>query len=355
MQILKNFTLFNFTLYIFLFNCFFIFFLCLKKRMEIGHCFKIISIAGEKRKIHKIDTPLTAAVSIIIILILWSLYYLILNYYDDALLIIVSCSVIIFFIGMYDDRNDLGPYLKIFLIGAIFLIFSNLNEIFILKKIFFASFNKEFYFGKYLKIFITIFCLLLLINALNLADGINGLANMLTTIWLTYLVSMNNNYLNSFFLLPLFFILINNYYIYKGKYFLGDSGSLFFSSIVGMMAIYNYNTALADNKLIPVENIFIIFMIPGFDMFRLFVERILKKKDPFKADNTHLHHFLIYLFSLRQTLFIYFVLVLLPIIASEFLDLNKILIIITSAIIYLTLIIFLKYFLIKKKDKEEIV
>ena len=42
-------------------------------------------------------------------------------------------------------------------------------------------------------------------------------------------------------------------------------------------------------------------------MFRLFIERIIKKRNPFKADKNHLHHFLLKKFSVRQILIFYFV------------------------------------------------
>lgn len=340
-------TIFDVTFFIFLILSFYIFFLFLNKRMKIGHYFRIIDKPLEKRKIHKTNTPLTGGFSILIIFAIWSIYNLIF-YYNNALLILFLCCSVIFFIGLHDDRYNLGPYAKLFIVSLVFLFFLNFNEIFILEKIYFSSFNKIFFFSRYFGIFITILCLLLLINALNLADGINSLANMLSSIWLIYLLSINNNYINTFFLLPLFFIIINNYYIYKNKYFLGDSGSLFFSSIAGLMAIYNYNTLL-NIKLMPVESIFIIFMIPGFDMLRLFIERILKKKNPFKADTNHLHHFLINFFSLKQTLIIYFFLTVLPITISEFTNINKMLIIIASLTIYLIIIILLKIFSYKNK------
>ena len=41
------------------------------------------------------------------------------------------------------------------------------------------------------------------------------------------------------------------------------------------------------------ESIYIFMCIPGLDMFRLFIERILKNKNPFKGDNNHLHHILL--------------------------------------------------------------
>ena len=58
------------------------------------------------------------------------------------------------------------------------------------------------------------------------------------------------------------------------------------------MVISNYQTG----KLIS-EEIFLLMMIPGIDMFRLFVERIARKKNPFKGDRNHLHHILLNSFS----------------------------------------------------------
>jgi len=331
----------------------FIFTLCFVKRLNIANYFKLIDKPDQKRKIHKRNTALTGALSIFIFFIFLCIYNLIFNYEDNALIIILICSSLIFIIGVYDDRNNLNPYLKLFLIGIIFFIFLNFNENFILKEIYFSSLNKKYGLTGYLDIFLTILCLLLLINALNLVDGINSLANLLVTIWLIYILFMSSNYLSNIFILLVFFIFINNFFIYKGKYFLGNSGSLFYASITGMLAIYNYNILLLESKLPSVENIFIIFMIPGFDMFRLFLERILKNKNPFEADNKHLHHFLIKIFSLKETLFIYFLLVISPIIVSNYFNLNKLLIIIISGILYLLLLIILKNFLSKTKNNKK--
>ena len=327
----------------------FIFTICFKKRLNIANYFNLIDRPNQKRKIHKQDTPLTGSLSVFIFFIFLSAYNLIFNYQDSALLIIFICSSLIFLIGAYDDKNNLSPYLKLILISLIFLIFLISNENFIIQNVFFSSINKKYIFSQYMGIFITILCLLLLINSLNLVDGINSLANLIVTIWLIYILFTNDNYLNDIFKLLVFFIFINNFFIYKGKYFLGDSGSLFYASIVGMLAIYNYNILLTQTNESGVENIFILFMIPGFDMFRLFIERILKNQNPFSADNNHLHHFLIRIFSLKETLFIYFLLVVMPIALSFYSNINKLLIIITTAIFYFLLIFILKNFCIKKQ------
>ena len=61
----------------------------------------------------------------------------------------------------------------------------------------------------------------------------------------------------------------------KKKLFLGDSGVFFLSTLFSLLVIENYQI----NK-ISAEQIFLLMMLPGIDMLRLFLERILKKKKP---------------------------------------------------------------------------
>ena len=53
-------------------------------------------------------------------------------------------------------------------------------------------------------------------------------------------------------------------------------------------------------------------MIPGIDMIRVFLVRILKGKNPFSPDKNHFHHYLLKIYSLKKTLLIYCSLILLP-------------------------------------------
>ena len=137
---------------------------------------------------------------------------------------------------------------------------------------------------------------------------------------------------------------INTYQIIKGKYFLGDSGTLFFGFFFSLVTIFTYNTLLNQNITMSVEKIFIFFMIPGLDMFRLFVFRLIKKKDPFSRDLSHLHHYMIKQFSLNQTLMIYLFLFS----STNFLSFLNIINSIAIILIYLVIYIFFIYFSKKK-------
>ena len=76
-------------------------------------------------------------------------------------------------------------------------------------------------------------------------------------------------------------------------------------------------------------------MLPGIDMLRLFIERILKNKNPFYGDRNHLHHLLHEQFGKKLTILIYFLLFTTPIL----LFINKIFasyyIIMATIIIYI--------------------
>ena len=58
------------------------------------------------------------------------------------------------------------------------------------------------------------------------------------------------------------------------KCFLGDSGSILLGFIFSYLIIRLYN----QNVIYFADNIFLLMLIPGLDMFRLFAERLIFKK-----------------------------------------------------------------------------
>lgn len=89
-------------------------------------------------------------------------------------------------------------------------------------------------------------------------------------------------------------------------------------------------------------------IVPGFDMFRLFVQRLIKKRNPFKGDLNHLHHII-------KKKFGYFVAILIN--CSFFITLNTlrfffnfntIFLLISFIIIYLFL-----FFIVNKANVEK--
>ena len=309
----------------------------LKNRYLIGKYFHVLDIPS-KDKIHISTTPLVGSFSLILISIIF-IFFFNNSYMIEKVIMIFTFSYLFFIMGYIDDRYNIKAYTKL-LFSIIFLTLAlNLSDNFLLKDIYVGFLDRHFFLDK-ISFFFSILCLLLLINALNLIDGINGLASGFASIWLFCLSLLSSGEIKTFFLLFSFFAIVNTYYIIKGKYFLGDSGTLFLGSLVGLLTIYTYNNLFIVNLLIPIEKIFIFFMIPGIDMFRLFIIRLSNKKDPFSRDLNHQHHIMLKYFSLYKTLSIYFILFITTNTLSFFDYAEPIVIILIYLVLYVLFIFF---------------
>ena len=302
-----------------------------------------LDIPNVGRKIHKEPTYLIGGHFIFISYSVFLLFSF--DYNLNHKFVFFFIFLCIFLIGILDDLKDLKPIVKLGLVLIIYLVLIHFDNDYLLEKIYFETFDKNLNFGIY-SYLVSILCVLLLINAINLIDGINGLAMMVFIIIYLYLHYFLNVAFNIFIFIFYVFIFFN---IYKGKYFLGNSGSLIIGALIAFSTIKAYNSNFTQNN--STEDIVILFLIPGIDMFRLFVQRIVKRKNPFEADGSHLHHHLIKKFSLQKILFGYFFIIVISSYAAFNDYLPEIIIILVIITIYsLTL-----YLLNKNLPKNKIV
>ena len=203
----------------------------------------------------------------------------------------VICTSLLFLLGLLSDTNFLDkPKLRLllqFIILTIFVLGLKL-EVFP-TRIDFIDNNLQ---NTYFSYFFTIFCLLILINGSNFIDGLNGLLLGYLILILFFLIKLKMTSFigieildfNKFFLLLLFILLLN----FLNLLFLGDSGSYSISFIIGYFLIIIYNKI---NFLSPY---FIILLLwyPCFENLFSIIRKNFNKKDPLKADNKHLHHYL---------------------------------------------------------------
>ena len=246
----------------------------------------------------------------------------------------------IFTIGLLDDIHNFSPTNKTISLSFLILLFLYFDNQFLLKELYFDDFKKIYLLNDLFSYFITTFCLLLLINAFNMTDGINGLAHSILFLWLIIIIILFNlNITFYFFALIIFLSFILNY---QGKYFLGNSGSLFLSSFIGLLTIYLYNSNLNFKNLINVEKIILIFLIPGLDMLRLFILRISNNKSPFSGDVNHFHHYLVKNFYLHRAIILYLFLMFWPFIFIQFYKVKYFFIFLIQAIIFFFLVSYFK-------------
>ena len=294
---------------------------------QISNYLNLIDKPDFKRKTHKKNIPLTGSVPIILIFIILLFLDLFLEIIRDKdYQIILISSLFIYIVGFIDDKFGLTHIKKVSLISLIALITIIISKDLIVSK-FYISFYDTFFYLDYFAIFFTILCLLTLTNSFNLIDGINGIAIGVIIIWLLSYVFMfsnpfNSSHLNGFNLFIIILstnLLIIFYFNFKGKFFLGDSGSLFLSYFFGLIIIKSVNTYYNQNILIgySAENLFLLFLIPFLDMIRVMVLRIEKKMSPFEGDRNHFHHLIFNYFNQNKfSVILYFLFLTTPIILS---------------------------------------
>ena len=289
---------------------------------RIAKLLKLYDKPDKIRKIHKSNVPLTGGIFvlsnifIVIIFLFTDSFYLerieIFNYKQD--LILFSLSIMLFFlIGFFDDKYEISASKK-FLIMTIFLIpIVIFSDDLLIEQIRLTFMETKYSLPFLISIFWTILCFLLFINAMNMFDGINyqvGLFSIFICIF--FLI---NNYFIILFILTIIGLLNFLFLNHKNKAFLGDNGSYLLAFIFSYFFVKIYN----QEAHIYSDYIVLIMIIPGIDLIRLFITRILKGYHPFKPDRNHLHHILLRKCNLITVNLIIQFLIILPSICGYFL------------------------------------
>ena len=171
-------------------------------------------------------------------------------------------------------------------------------------------------------------------------DGINLQVGLFCLVVFTFFYFNNFSVLFSLIMIvPLVTFLILNY---NNKCFLGDSGCYLLAFLIAVIIIHYYNLQLHidnGNKEVNADHIFILLMLPGIDMLRLFVYRVANGKNPFEGDNHHIHHLFISRYGLNKSNLIIQSIVILPLILMQIFP--SLVIIIISLLTYSYLIYFM--------------
>lgn len=150
--------------------------------------------------------------------------------------------------------------------------------------------------------FFAVICLVLLMNAINMLDGVDGLAGGFVAVALGWLMvaAYNANFMIPFWamlylLIPLLaFLVFNARHPFRAKAaaFMGDAGSLSLALILGWFAI-KLAQVEGENQIFPAVTIIWIMSVPIMDTFAIFFVRMKQGRSPFDADRLHGHYKLI--------------------------------------------------------------
>ena len=219
---------------------------------------------------------------------------------------ILGAATFISILGLLDDLYDLDWTLKLAgqFIAAGFMAWQGVQIVSLpIGGVTIASFGMSFV----LSVFLTV----LIMNAVNFIDGLDGLVAGVvligTTVFFvyTYLLAQRTDPTNYFNLGSMISAIIMGMCLgflplnwHRAKIFMGDSGALLLGllmtagalSVTGQIdpAIVNDNEALP--ALLPLILPLAIIMVPLLDFTLAVVRRLRAGKSPFTADRKHLHH-----------------------------------------------------------------
>lgn len=209
----------------------------------------------------------------------------------------LSAMVLLFFIGVKDDIIGFSPVKKLvghMVVGYILVMMAGIR-----------IHDMHGLFGvyelpEYVSIALSFFVYVVLVNAFNLIDGVDGLASGIGFIgavvygsWL-FLAGDIALALLAFVLAgSLIGFLVFNWH--PARIFMGDSGSLIIGAIMAVLAmkVVDHDTSRLPTylKQIPTP-IFAMSVIayPLVDTLRIFIYRMVRGISPFSADRNHIHH-----------------------------------------------------------------
>lgn len=316
------------------------FILCFYKN-KISFFFKIVDIP-KKNKIHQTNVLLFGGVIFFVNLIIFLIYDILFLKMSGLLysLNVISTKQQIFFfftiivtfaLGFCDDILNIKPHHKttIFIIFIYFLLLSSPN--YNISLLIFYLTEKKIYFQNF-SIYFTLFCFVASLNAFNMFDGINLQSAILYLSFLLIFLfkNINNEFLLTILIPFIFFI----YYNIKSLIFLGNSGVYLLAFLFSFIVISDFN----KNRNYYVEEIILYMLLPGIDMIRLFLKRILDGKNPFYGDLNHYHHILLNNLGYKKTIFLISFQLFCPIILFNVLKVNLIILILISIILYFFLV-----------------
>lgn len=221
------------------------------------------------------------------------------DYFMDSLcelMFLLAGSTVLFCVGMADDLTGVG-YKGKFLaqtLSAVLICCSGV-EITSLDGLF-GIYEIPYWVG----IILTVLIIVLLANAYNLIDGIDGLCSGLSLLALLtfgFWFIVHGIYVYAMMAMAMAgVVLVFFFYNVLGKrlkVFMGDTGSLLLGYLIAFLGLkfYSLNVSGEFFRINAAPAVFLgVVSIPVFDVVRVFCARMVAGLSPFYPDRRHIHH-----------------------------------------------------------------
>jgi UDP-GlcNAc:undecaprenyl-phosphate GlcNAc-1-phosphate transferase len=256
------------------------------------------------RKIHSEAIPLTGGITLFIMTVVLMVMSETLSSFH---LYLVVASGLVVLVGLLDDVFQLSAMWRFIIQISASLVVIYFTQVKL------DSFGYLLYPDWYidlgvLTVPVTLFGVVGVINALNMSDGIDGLAAMTFFLPVAVLVLLaGSNDLTLWLMMLLICISIFVIFNISDKYkvFLGDNGSMFLGFVLAWLLVYFSQEPQAVTSVTLIKPVTALYLValPIIDTIFVMIRRIKQGISPFKPDKSHLHHlFLAHGFSQPKTL-----------------------------------------------------
>jgi UDP-GlcNAc:undecaprenyl-phosphate GlcNAc-1-phosphate transferase len=208
--------------------------------------------------------------------------------FDARTLACLAAAGLVLAFGIWDDRATLSPTAKF--IGQLLAVFVVVFGADV--RIGTLSLADRVALPEFLSIPLTVFFLLGATNAINLSDGLDGLAGGTTLLCLAMIAALAlPSGLDPVMTLAIVvcgsILGFLRYNTYPARVFMGDGGSQFLGFTVAVLAVQlTQNVAAPLSAALPL----LLLGLPIVDTLMVMSQRLREGRSPFAADNKHIHH-----------------------------------------------------------------
>jgi UDP-GlcNAc:undecaprenyl-phosphate GlcNAc-1-phosphate transferase len=278
--------------------------LCVGAR-PLGERLGVMDHPNSDHKYHRHATPSVGGIAILVPLLLWLIGALAGGMLPDRGLQIalILCAAGVGTMGFADDQAPTSPLSRIILLivflGVAFVVAPEL----IANHLNWASFQSA-------PIIPATYCALMalgtvgIVNAVNMADGQNGLVSGMFVIWSACLMLVGDETVAAVAGVIFAAGLVAFVFNLRGKLFLGNCGSHGVTFVLGLLTMATH----AQDR-IPIEVTAVWFFVPVMDCLRLIIVRLARGRSPASGDTDHFHHRLQHKFGQHYGLFAYLTMV----------------------------------------------
>ncbi|KRM06580.1 undecaprenyl-phosphate alpha-N-acetylglucosaminephosphotransferase [Liquorilactobacillus ghanensis DSM 18630] len=243
------------------------------------------------RRVNKVPMPTMGGLAIFVAFNLVNFFIMRQQYPPQQLWTLFAAELTIIITGIIDDIYELTPKQKLcgITLAALIVYFFSGIRMTTLTLPFLGTINLGWF-----SLPVTLIWILAITNAVNLIDGLDGLAVGVAIIALITSGITSYLFLNvtGTYVAIMMFTLVGSllgflpYNFHPAKIYLGDTGALFIGFMISVFSLYGLKNATFITIVIPV----IILGVPITDTVYAILRRVLNKKPISQADKHHLHH-----------------------------------------------------------------